>query len=72
MNQALGVGTNANSGAAQALIITGAANRMPLLVRGAASQNLIEAQNSLNGRPRKTLGYMTPSEKLAQVLALTA
>ena len=29
-------------------------------------------QDSLNGRPRKTLGYMTPSEKPAQVLALTA
>ena len=29
-------------------------------------------QRSLNDRPRKTLGYMTPSEKLAQVVALTA
>lgn len=27
---------------------------------------------SLNGRPRKTLGYLTPSEKLSQLLALTA
>ena len=27
---------------------------------------------SLNGRPRKTLGYMTPSEKLAEFLAHTA
>ncbi|MDA4828643.1 transposase, partial [Kocuria rhizophila] len=29
-------------------------------------------QDSLNGRPRKTLGYLTPSEKLAEFLALTA
>jgi len=27
---------------------------------------------SLNNRPRKTLGYMKPSEKLAEILALTA
>jgi IS30 family transposase len=26
---------------------------------------------SLNGRPRKTLGFMTPSEKLAEFLAHT-
>ena len=26
---------------------------------------------SLNSRPRKTLGYMTPSEKLAELLAHT-
>ena len=26
---------------------------------------------SLNGRPGKTLGYMTPSEKLAELLAHT-
>jgi len=28
-------------------------------------------QRSLNGRPRKTLGYMTPSEKLAEIVAAT-
>ena len=26
---------------------------------------------SLNNRPRKTLGFMKPSEKLAELLALT-
>ena len=29
-------------------------------------------QRSLNGRPRKTLGYLTPSEVYAQVVAATA
>ena len=33
--------------------------------------DLERIQRSLNGRPRKTLGYMTPSEKLAEVIALT-
>ena len=34
--------------------------------------DLKRIQRSLNGRPRKTLGYMTPSEAYAQVVAATA
>ena len=30
-----------------------------------------EIQRSLNGRPRKTLGYMMPEEKLAELVAHT-
>ena len=37
-----------------------------------STADLQRIQRSLNDRPRKTLGYMTPSEKLAQVVALTA
>ena len=33
---------------------------------------LAEIQRSLNSRPRRTLGYMTPSEVYAQVVAATA
>jgi IS30 family transposase len=33
---------------------------------------LVDIQRSLNGRPRKTLGYLTPSEAYAQVVAATA
>ena len=40
-----------------------------LSVHSAADLARIAA--SLNGRPRKTLGYMTPSEKLAELLAHT-
>jgi len=31
-------------------------------------ENLDDAAHSLNGRPRQTLDWMTPSEKLAEVL----
>lgn len=37
-----------------------------------SAADLRRIQRSLNDRPRRTLGYMTPSEKLAQVVALTA
>jgi IS30 family transposase len=37
-----------------------------------SSADLIAIQRSLNGRPRKTLGYLTPSEAYAQVVAATA
>src|SRR5215469_14337504 len=40
-----------------------------LSVHSAADLARIAA--SLNGRPRKTLGFMTPSEKLAELVALT-
>ena len=33
--------------------------------------DLVEIQRSLNGRPRKTLDYMMPEEKLAELVALT-
>jgi transposase, IS30 family len=34
--------------------------------------DLARYARSLNNRPRKTLGYMTPSERLAELLAHTA
>lgn len=36
-----------------------------------SAADLRRIQRSLNGRPRKTLGYMTPSEKLAEFVAAT-
>jgi transposase, IS30 family len=37
-----------------------------------SSEKLAEIARSLNNRPRKTLAFMKPSEKLAELLALTA
>ena len=37
-----------------------------------SAEDLARIARSLNGRPRKTLGFMTPSEKLAELLAHTA
>jgi IS30 family transposase len=34
-----------------------------------SEEDLARIQRSLNGRPRKTLEYMTPSEKLAELIA---
>jgi transposase, IS30 family len=36
-----------------------------------SAKDLVAIERSLNGRPRKTLGYMKPSEKLTELLALT-
>jgi len=36
-----------------------------------AAEDLARFAHSLNNRPRKTLGYMKPSERLAELLALT-
>jgi IS30 family transposase len=36
-----------------------------------SAEDLLRIQRSLNGRPRKTLDYMMPSEKLAELVALT-
>jgi IS30 family transposase len=35
-------------------------------------EDLLEIERLLNGRPRETLGYAKPCDKLAQVLTLTA
>ncbi len=37
-----------------------------------SAAELVDIQRSLNGRPRKTLGYLTPSEAYARVVAATA
>ena len=39
---------------------------------GSQEPEIMAIQHSLNDRPRATLGFMKPSEKLAEILALTA
>jgi transposase, IS30 family len=36
-----------------------------------SAEDLLHIQRSLNGRPRATLGYLKPEEKLAELVALT-
>jgi IS30 family transposase len=36
-----------------------------------SEEDLLKIQRSLNGRPRETLGYRMPEEKLAELVALT-
>jgi IS30 family transposase len=36
-----------------------------------SAEDLARIQLGLNGRPRKTLGYQTPSERLNELIALT-
>jgi len=36
-----------------------------------SAEDLDRYAQSLNNRPRKTLGYLTPSERLAEILAHT-
>jgi len=35
-------------------------------------EQILHVQNLLNGRPRKTLGYYTPQEKINELVALEA
>ncbi len=37
-----------------------------------SAEDLARIASSLNGRPRETLGFMTPSERLADLVAMTA
>jgi IS30 family transposase len=37
-----------------------------------SAKDLLKIERSLNGRPRKTLGYKMPKEKLAELLGMTS
>ena len=39
---------------------------------GLSADDLARIHRSLNGRPRKTLSYMTPLEKFVEVVALSS
>jgi len=39
---------------------------------GLSADDLARIHRRLNGRPRKTLGYMTPLEKFVEVVALSS
>jgi IS30 family transposase len=59
-----------NIGASNGLLRQYLPKGTDLSVHSAA--DITRIAHSLNGRPRKTLGYMSPSEKLAAFLAHTA
>lgn len=63
-----------NVGALDELVDEDVVFYTPELVRGreALKEELEQVADGLNGRPRQTLGWMTPSEKLAEVVATTA
>jgi len=58
-----------NIGASNGLLRQYLPKGTDLFVHSAA--DLARIAHSLNNRPRKTLEYMTPSEKLAELLAHT-
>ncbi len=39
------------------------------IVAGIGQERLDEVAEKLNGRPRKTLGFATPADKLAELIA---
>ena len=55
-----------------AFVSMGAADADVVQLSPLNARDLRRIERSLNDRPRKTLGFMKPSEKLAELLALTA
>ena len=58
-------GPRLNSGGSQTLLTSEVPSKF-------STTDLDEIQRSLNGRPRKTFGYMIPQEKLAELVALSS